>query len=436
MSALPYSFFRPLLAADRHWAAVDWQSTAADTADGIPLAAGLCEIRATKLAARLPVVAMSSLAAYEEAARLDDGEAQQLIFVFPEASLDDPQMLAQCAELRRRGRHLAVRIEHPEMLCKVPGAAFDYLAGSAFDYLSIDAVLARQELSASQLAYADEAGVRLIASQVNAHEMFGWLTDKGFAWCDSHFLSAHNPLNAREPDLTRLKLLRLLTLVKQDGDTRALEEIFREEPKLSYNLLRLVNSVAFNTGTKISNFAQAITILGRRQLQRWLQMLVYADHLADGDTPNPLLQLAALRARQMELLSAALVPQPEIAELSDNAFMVGLFSLLEVLINLPMKEILKELPMHDATIDALLHRRRGGVLGRLLAAVMASESGEFASAEALLRELGIAAATHTRAQLDALHWALSINIADGLASQAGAPSATVKRLGERERQHR
>lgn len=414
MPAAPYSFFRPLLAANRRWAAIDWQSGVPLAADAGVLADGIAAIRATRLAELLPVVTLDSATPIDNDAFVDSREAQAYICVLPETSLEQPSTLARCAELRLQGRHFAIRLEHAEKLRDVPGAAFDHVW--------IDAALARQELTASDFGFADELGWRLIAGKVNAHEMFGWLSDKGFTWCGSHFLTAHNPLNAREPDLTRLKLLRLLVLVKQDGDTRAIEEVFREEPKLSYNLLRLVNSVALGSGTKISNFAQAITILGRRQLQRWLQMLVYADHLADGDAPNPLMQLAALRARQMELLSATLVPPQELAEFSDNAFMVGLFSLLEVLINLPMKEIVKELPMHDAAVDALLHRRGGGVLGRLLASVMAGESGELATAETILRGLGVDAEAHRNAQLAALHWALNINIDKKQPFGAGALS--------------
>lgn len=402
MSATPYFFFRPLVAADRRWAAIDWRYASPGAIDGELLARCFAETDAAKLAKELPMVVPITPAALENPAWVDAFARDAVVFVLPATSLRDPQALTRCMELRRGGRHFALEVDHSEMLNDV--------LIDVFDHLSFDAAQVRQDFSSDDLVRADDAGMRKIVTKVDTHEMFGWLADKGFDWVDSHFLSAQNPLNAREPDLARLKLLRLLNLVKQDSDTHAIEEVFREEPKLSYNLLRLVNSVAVGAGMKISNFAQAITILGRRHLQRWLQMLVYADQLADGDALNPLMQLAALRARQMELLCEAIVPRPEIAELSDNAFMIGLFSLLEVLINLPTKEILKELPMHEAAVDALLRRSQGGVLGQLLASLVASEAGNFRSAAATLSRLGIDAATHARAQVEALHWAVNINI--------------------------
>ena len=90
--------------------------------------------------------------------------------------------------------------------------------------------------------------------------------------------------------------------------------------------------------------------------------------------------------------------------------MVGLFSLLDVLINLPMDEILKELPMHDEVVEALRSPGQGGVLSQLLAAVVAGEAGNYATAESLLQGLGIGPETHTKAQADALLWASHINI--------------------------
>lgn len=402
MPAQPYFFFRPMVATDRSWAAIDWQCAAPFSTDSAYLVRCFSESNASALAGLLPLLVPIEPAAIEDTVFLDSFAAGQVIFVLPGASLKNAATVALCTNLRRRGHRFGLQIDHGDMLRKVPICAFDSLW--------LDAALARQEFTASDLTYTTDTGFRKIATGVASHEMFGWLTNRAFDWSDSHFLTARNPLNSKEPDLTRLKMLRLLNLVRQDGDTRAIEGVFREEPRLSYKLLGLVNSVAVGARTKISNFSQAIAILGRRQLQRWLQMLIYVDRLADGNAPNPLMQLAAMRGRQMELLSTALVPQPEIPELSDNAFMIGLFSLLEVLINLPTKDILKELPMHDAVIDALLHRGRGGVLGQLLAAMMAGEAGDFASAEATFRCLGISAAVHAKAQITALYWAERINI--------------------------
>lgn len=398
----PYFYFRPILAPDRSWAALDWQSESLTETGAFAFVQCFVDSAAAPLAKVLPIVAQIKAEFVLQSDFLKAFDGDPVTFALPESCLGDEPVVSQCKGLRDRAKPLALQIEHAETLRKIPLAAFDAIR--------FDASFARQELSALDLIYANDAGFRKIATNVDSYEMASWLAGKGIEWSDSHFLTTPNPELGKEPDLARLKLLKLLNLVKQDGDTREIEAIFREEAKLSYNLLRLVNSVAVGARTKISNFSQAIAILGRRQLQRWLQLLIYANNLADGNAPNPLMQLAAARGRQMELLSAVIEPIPDVPELTDNAFMAGLFSLLSVLINLPMSEILKEIPLQDAVVDALNNPADDGVLGKLLSAIIAGEAGNFAAAGRILSDLGISPAVHAKSQVTAYYWASRINV--------------------------
>ena len=400
--ASPFFFFRPILAEDSSWAAFDWQPstrTSANSADYVKCFSGA---GVAPLANTMPLIMSINPVDLSDSGFIDMFEASQVVFFLPGATLEDRQAMEKCRQLSGQGYRFGLDVDHAGILKKIPV--------SNFDSVRFEAAFARQELSALDQIYLNDAGFRKIAANVGTHEMFGWLQQKGFDLYGSHFLTARNPLAGKEPDLARLKLLKLLNIVKQDGDTREIEAIFREEPKLSYNLLRLVNSVAVGARTKISSFSQAIAILGRRQLQRWLQLLIYANNLADGNTPNPLMQLAAARGRQMELLCSSIVPQPEIPDLSDNAFMTGLFSLLDILINLPMSDILKELPMQDEVVEALLSPSNGGALGELLAAVTSAESGNFMAAEAAYEKLGVDPETVAKAQVAAFYWACRINV--------------------------
>jgi EAL and modified HD-GYP domain-containing signal transduction protein len=92
--------------------------------------------------------------------------------------------------------------------------------------------------------------------------------------------------------------------------------------------------------------------------------------------------------------------------------MTGLFSLLDVLINLPMSEILKQLPLQDAVIGALSNPDDSGVLGKLLSAIIVGEAGDFASAAHTLSDLGISPTDHARSQVTAFYWANRINVDD------------------------
>jgi hypothetical protein len=200
----------------------------------------------------------------------------------------------------------------------------------------------------------------IVATDVHSHSDREWLLGNACALSTSEFLLTRSASNSKA-DITRLKLLKLLTLIEGDADTGALETVFREEAKLSYSLLRLVNSAALAPRSPITSFTQAINLLGRRQLQRWLQLLVYSDP-NNGQHPTPLLQKAASRGRILELLVGRLDPTLENPE--DTAFMIGTFSLLDVLLNMSMSDIVHQLPLPPVVHEALA--AHDGALGQLL----------------------------------------------------------------------
>ena len=197
---------------------------------------------------------------------------------------------------------------------------------------------------------------------------------------------------------SRRRLLALLALLARDADSRELEQMLKQDTVLSYHLLKLVNSAAFAVSTQITSFGQAIALLGRRQLQRWLQLLLYAR--VEADSPrNPLLPLAALRAAQLEMLCKT---DGSERDGQDLAFMTGAFSLLEPLLGMHMAEIVGDLRLPQHVEDALL--RRAGVLGARLRLI---EAGEAPGLDGLA-QAGVDAASWWRSQLHAFHWAIQV----------------------------
>ena len=197
---------------------------------------------------------------------------------------------------------------------------------------------------------------------------------------------------------SRRRLLALLALLARDADSRELEQLLKQDTVLSYHLLKLVNSAAFAVSTQITSFAQAIALLGRRQLQRWLQLLLYARVEAEGPR-NPLLPLAALRAAQLEMLCKTDGGE---RDEQDLAFMTGAFSLLEPLLGMHMAEIVGDLRLPRHVEAALL--RREGLLGARLRLI---EAGQVPGLDALA-QAGADPASWWRSQLHAFHWAIQV----------------------------
>jgi EAL and modified HD-GYP domain-containing signal transduction protein len=167
-------------------------------------------------------------------------------------------------------------------------------------------------------------------------------------------------------------------------------------------LLKVVNSLSMGSGRKVGSFAQAILILGRQQLRRWLNLMLFSAR--EGDVRSPmLLARVAVRAHGLEMLARETgMGKPQ----QEQAFMVGMFSLLGVLFGMPLPEVLAPLTVSDAVAHALLDKE--GELGALLALVEAAERRDFAALAAQLPELSLAPGDFNRIVGESHSWMLSV----------------------------
>jgi EAL and modified HD-GYP domain-containing signal transduction protein len=186
-------------------------------------------------------------------------------------------------------------------------------------------------------------------------------------------------------------LRALADLSSGDLSFDEVERVIAADVGLSLKLLRYVNSAFFALPRTINTVHEALGLLGSRTVQRWAMVVVMADA---PDTPDELVALALLRARMCETLAAAIAPEEQA-----TLFTVGLFSVSDALLGMEMADVLEELPFSPEVQAALL--RHEGPLGRLLAAVLAYERGEFPE----LPEIASGGAALAGAYRDAVQWA-------------------------------
>ncbi|AKZ63998.1 signal transduction protein [Herbaspirillum hiltneri N3] len=226
---------------------------------------------------------------------------------------------------------------------------------------------------------------------------------EGFRWFSGEYPLLPSSNVAQKDAISRGRLVKLLELVSHDADAPALEGLLKQDPALSYQLFKLVSSAAFGFSAHITNFTQAINLLGRRQLQRWLQLLLYARFPGD-ESANPLLPRAAARAAMMEAMCHQIDGD---RDEQDRAFIVGMFSLLDVLLAMPLRLIIEPLKLPQDIVDALMQRR--GRLGRLLDVVERAEYGRIPLRHTDLAAAGVTPEGYCRALIQAYRWASKVS---------------------------
>ncbi|WP_043648703.1 EAL and HDOD domain-containing protein [Chitinilyticum litopenaei] len=299
-----------------------------------------------------------------------------------------PDLVARCAELVTRGFTLALDDVHhlaPEHLPILPHISF----------IKLDLQACTPAELAETMAAFRPYRLQMLAEKIDTEEQFAHCHALGFDLFQGYFFARPTILTSRQPRTPNWALLQLLGLLNQDADTRDLVRAFQPSPQLSFTLLKLVNSVACGAPCHIDSIEHALSLLGRRQLMRWVQLLLFTRNDTGLARQDPLTNLAVCRARLMELL--CLQRHPGQRTLAEQAFMVGLLSLLEALYQEPLADLLAQMQLHAEIEAALLagEGRLGELLGEVLLLERCEASGSIdarcAAASALL--------------LDAMTWA-------------------------------
>jgi EAL and modified HD-GYP domain-containing signal transduction protein len=247
--------------------------------------------------------------------------------------------------------------------------------------------------------------VKLLAERIETMERFQDCLELGFELFQGYFFERPVVLKRKGLEPSRMAMLRLLGNLQGDTDFGKIEEIFRDHPELSYNMLKLVNSVHMGLREKIKSLRHAIMLLGLGKLRRWVQLAIFASADSRGIN-NPLLEMAAVRGRLLEYLVMEHCHLPRGSEQVDSAFMLGILSLVDVLFETPLEGIVGELRLNDEIAAALLNRE--GELGALLALAETLEQTNFGEIHHLTETCGIPVASLLAAQLDAFNWRTSI----------------------------
>ena len=185
--------------------------------------------------------------------------------------------------------------------------------------------------------------------------------------------------------------------IRELSHRQRIEQLLKRDPTLSFNLLRFINSSGFGLQVEITSFKHAVMILGLKKLFRWAALLLTTSR--NTSTPLAVGQTAVVRGRLMELLATEMLPPEE----CDNAFVVGVFSLLDVMLGVPLARALETVSLPESVIDALLHKK--GRFAPFLELTIACESGDAAAFARAAAQLQLSNHQVNMAHMQALAWA-------------------------------
>lgn len=240
---------------------------------------------------------------------------------------------------------------------------------------------------------------RLIAANLTSAETYAACRKLSFELYQGDFFTQPGPLTAGAIDAGRLQIMQTLNLVVSRAEIPRIEACFKQDAALSLKLLRFINSPGVGLRYPVRSLGHALLMLGHDQLYRWLTLLLFVQDSGDG-RGQALLRHALVRARLVENLGEARVT----TDMRGGLFIVGVLSLLDVLLRVPMQQALAGLNLAEPIVDALLRDR--GAYFPYLALARACESGmPDNNLDIFAQALGLGSKEVNDAHVAALAWA-------------------------------
>lgn len=317
---------------------------------------------------------------------------QAVVEVLEDVEPDD-QLIDACRRLKEKGYILALDdfVYHKN---------YEPLLQLA-DIIKVDFLLsdmAEQQRLAEMMI---PRGIRMLAEKVETHEVYEQAKDMGYELFQGYFFAKPVIVSRKDIPTNKIQFLRILKDVNApEVDFQALAKTIQSEVSLSYKLLKLINSAAFALRRRVTSIIQALSLLGLREIRSWISLLSISA-MAD-DKPAELVLLSLIRGRLCEQLALSCDLKPRQADM----FLMGLFSLLDVIMSRPLKEIMEEISVEEDIAEALTGTPNR--MNTLLNLAIALEKGEWDSVTRTAAELQIDELPLPVVYLEAVRWAQDI----------------------------
>ena len=316
--------------------------------------------------------------------RLDDG-----------AGLSDEQLVDRVTALRKQGFHIAIEAHdgHLEPACIVPLVEYVIVRVSSTD--------PRRVRDIGEHLHRSDSKARLVARDVPSIEDFQLAFNAGASFFQGSFITRREDWSSNKVGPNTARIADLLGRLRRDADIREIADVIKHDPGLSVRLMRYMNSASIGLRQEVTSIERALLQLGRDKLYRWLMLLIYGADKGSARS-SALLESALVRARMMELLG-----ENRPAKEREALFLVGLLSLVDAVLQVPMAEAMNQLAVAPEIEAAVLHGE--GPMGDMLQLTIACEADDVEHMATYAEKCKIEPSEASTRHLEAFAWAMDLS---------------------------
>jgi c-di-GMP-related signal transduction protein len=264
------------------------------------------------------------------------------------------------------------------------------------DIIKIDFRLTPLEKIEEMILSLKKYNCKLLAEKIETYEEFTKAMALGFTYFQGYFFSKPEVLKNKDLSVSQMTMIRLISQINAaDFDVSALGELVSHDVSITYKLLNYINSAYFGRLQPISSITQAISYLGEKGFKLFVSLI--ATSMLAENKPDALVKMAVIRARFLQLIGI------ELGKDSSEMFLLGLFSLIDAMLDRNMKEILKQLPLTEKVSAALIDRT--GELFIFIRLIETYETGNWVAFRYAQKKSGIEDKKILDFYLEAIAWA-------------------------------
>ena len=302
----------------------------------------------------------------------------------------DAEVISACMDLKSVGYKIAL----DDFL---PGKGSDQLIKIA-DYIKLDFRASNTKQLREIQCQLQGTNVSLVAEKIETYEEFETAIANGYQYFQGYFFSRPSILRHREIPSNRSNYLMLFAALSRSSfDLNEIEKLVMAEPSLCYRLLRLVNSSGFGIRREVSSVRQALVLIGEDHFRKLATVAIATTLGKEPGKSHELILLSLQRARFCELLA------PLVQQAAAEQYLMGLLSIVDVILEIPMEQVVKMLPLRPVAVAAFLGE--DNAVAAPLRLLRSYEQAQWEYCSSLCQALGVSEAEVTNLYLTALRWA-------------------------------